>query len=204
VDNHNRFPGGSAEWAALYAAGALTGPERMEFEAHLAGGCQACDAELQQLGPVVAALGGSARPVTPHPGLRESLIQRISATPMSPLRRHLHQSPLAHPALVTRRAADGVWEPSDVAGVSLRVLHVDRSSNQFTALVRMASGASYPRHVHGGPEQCLVLEGDLHVGDDVLGPGDYQRAEAGSLHGVQTTERGCLLMITSSLTDAFT
>jgi hypothetical protein len=34
-------------------------------------------------------------------------------------------------------------------------------------------------------------------------PGDYQRAPKGSRHGVQRTEQGCLLLITSSLTDVF-
>ena len=67
----------------------------------------------------------------------------------------------------------------------------------------MAPGSSYPCHVHNGPEQCLVLEGDLLVEDDLLGPGDYQWAEVGSRHGIQSTKQGCLLLITSSMTDEF-
>jgi hypothetical protein len=31
--------------------------------------------------------------------------------------------------------------------------------------------------------------------------GDFQRAEAGSVHPVQSTDGGCLLLITSSLDD---
>src|SRR5262249_61971021 len=96
--------------------------------------------------------------------------------------------PPASAELFVSRAADAAWEKSDVPGVSVRVLHVDRAGNQFTALVRMAAGSSYPRHVHNGPEQCLVLEGDLRVGDDVFGPGDYQRADVGSRHNIQSTE----------------
>ena len=48
-----------------------------------------------------------------------------------------------------------------------------------------------------------MLEGDLHIGEDVMHPGDYQFAPAGSRHGVQSTEHGCLLLITSSLNDRF-
>ena len=71
-----------------------------------------------------------------------------------------------------------------------------------TMLIRMAPGTAYPAHRHGGAEECYVLEGDLHVGDDiVMHAGDYQRAEAGSTHPVQSTRGGCLLLLTSSLRD---
>jgi len=69
-------------------------------------------------------------------------------------------------------------------------------------LVRMAPGTSYPRHVHAGPEECFVLEGDLAVGDGLrLVAGDYQRMESGSRHPDQSTEGGCLLLLISSLND---
>ena len=72
----------------------------------------------------------------------------------------------------------------------------------MTALFRMAAGSEYIPHVHAGPEECYVLEGDLHVGDDiVMHAGDYQRAPAGSVHGVQRTEGGCLLLVSSSMHD---
>ena len=71
----------------------------------------------------------------------------------------------------------------------------------MTMLVRMEAGSSYPQHIHDGPEECYVLQGDLRVGDEVLGRGDYQRAAPGSRHGIQSTENGCLLFIVSSLTD---
>jgi anti-sigma factor ChrR (cupin superfamily) len=65
----------------------------------------------------------------------------------------------------------------------------------------MDAGSSYPRHVHNGAEECLVLEGDIRMGDAVLHAGDYQYAPPDTLHGVQSTEKGCLLLITSSLSD---
>jgi serine/threonine protein kinase len=77
---------------------------------------------------------------------------------------------------------------------------VDEQNDHFTALVRMAP---YPRHIHRGPEECLVLEGDLRVCDTVLYPGDYQRAPTGTVQGVQSTDQGCLLLTTSSLTNEF-
>lgn len=84
----------------------------------------------------------------------------------------------------------------------MRRLFVDRAANRMTAMFKMAPGAAYVPHVHGGAEECYVLEGDLHVGDEIMmRAGDYQRAPAGSLHGVQRTEGGCTLLITCSLDD---
>ena len=209
--NHEQFAGGASEWAALYAAGALPDEQRRTFEAHLMTGCPDCQRELQELGHVVVTLAGALQPATPAPDTRAALLKRIDAPAEpapaeSPLRRVVAESlAAAEPsqALVIRRAAEAAWQVGEMPGVSIRVLFADPDRNHFTALVRMAAGTSYPRHIHRGPEECLVLEGDLRVGDTVLGPGDYQRAPEGSRHGVQSTEQGCLLLITSSLTDEF-
>ena len=96
---------------------------------------------------------------------------------------------------------DGSWEDTGVNGVQVRRLFVDPPRNQMTMLVRMEAGSSYPQHIHDGPEECYVLQGDLRVGDKVLRSGDYQRAAPRSRHGIQSTENGCLLFIVSSLTD---
>jgi hypothetical protein len=55
--------------------------------------------------------------------------------------------------------------------------------------------------VHAAAEECFVVSGDLHVGDLVMGPGDYQMAPPGSEHGRQWTEGGCLLYISCALSD---
>jgi anti-sigma factor ChrR (cupin superfamily) len=194
------------EWAALYAAGALPADEEARYEAHVAAGCARCQAELRDLDAVIRALAEGIAPAVPQPATRQAVLQRLaSPAAPSPLREHLQPAPapVSPDVLTIQRAASAEWQPSAVAGVSIRVLHVDADNNQFTALVRMAPGASYPAHVHRGPEQCLVLEGDLHVGEEIMGPGDYQLASSGSRHGVQHTRDGCLLFIVSSLTDEF-
>ena len=207
MDQHDHSWGEPAEAAALYAAGALPYEQRAAYEAHL-DGCPACLAEVAHLGGVVADLAAVVPPLAPDPRTREALLRRIAAegpprTTASPLRRHLglDTPPGGLPGLVIRRAAEASWETTDVPGVLLRRLYVDHEKNQFTALVRMAPGSSYPAHFHGGPEECLVLEGDLRVGDEVMRAGDYQRAEPGSRHGVQSTDGGCMLLIVSSMTD---
>jgi putative transcriptional regulator len=199
--------GDPAELAALYAAGALPRAERAAYEAHL-DTCAVCRVELRSHAPAVAALANALAPVEPDPALRKALLRRVapSSAGHSPLRSSFQTAPAraeAGAGLLIQRAAEGAWEDASVPGIRVRVLFVDRPNNHFTALVRMEPGTSYPRHRHDGPEECLVLEGDLHVGDEVLNVGDYQRASVGSTHGLQSTKTGCLLLITSSLTDEF-
>lgn len=100
-----------------------------------------------------------------------------------------------------RRRDEGAWEETGIAGIQVRRLFVDPQRNQMTALVRMAAGTAYPRHIHDGPEECLVLDGDLWAGDVEFHKGDYQRMTPGSRHDVQSTKEGCLLLIVSSLSD---
>jgi putative transcriptional regulator len=206
--NHHPSREDAAELAALYAAGAMTAQERSDFEAHLEASCPACRDEVGQLLGVVAALASTVKPVTPHPQTWAALMSRLqpSQPAGSPLRQHLDRDLPAgevYQDMIIQRAAESAWKDSTIAGVRLRVLHVDPARNQFTALIRMAPGTAYPRHRHAGPEECLVLEGDLQVSEVVLHPGDYQWAPAGSCHGVQSTQQGCLLLVTSSLTDEF-
>ena len=83
----------------------------------------------------------------------------------------------------------------------MKRLSMDAERELVTMLVRMRPGASYPRHRHAKAEECYVVEGDLHVGDLTILAGDFQRAEADSIHVPQYTVGGCLLFVTSSLED---
>lgn len=204
--------GDPAELAALYVAGAMNHIECWAFERHMSDGCDQCATELRRLNAASSSLAEFSEELTPAEGIKKSLLQRIAASETS----HVDDADRntteqvwrkwkgdAAQQLCTLRSDEGGWEATGVEGVSIRRLFVDSDRNQFTGMVRMTAGSTYPRHVHNGAEECLVLEGDLHVGDLVLHAGDYQRAPAGSLHGVQSTEGGCLLLITSSLSDDF-
>jgi anti-sigma factor ChrR (cupin superfamily) len=107
----------------------------------------------------------------------------------------------ALPGLFTLGAEEGAWEEVGISGIKVKRLFVDPERDSVTMLVRMPAGAAYPRHRHAGPEQCYVIEGDLRVDKLAFFAGDYQYAEPNSFHGVQYTEKGCLLLIVSSLHD---
>jgi quercetin dioxygenase-like cupin family protein len=66
----------------------------------------------------------------------------------------------------------------------------------------MAPGTSLRGHDHddhGDVEECLVLEGELNVGEDVMRAGDYQRALPGSEHAEQHSRTGALLYFSGTL-----
>lgn len=185
--SHDHPVGDPAELAALYVAGALLPAESQEFADHLETGCPACTAAVRQLDPVLVGLAALAEPVPPDPRSRARLLEAIAP------------APAVRAEWVLQRASEGVWQPTAYAGVSVRMLFVDQARRQYTALVRMAPGATYPAHPHPGPEECLVLEGDVRAGGLVLRAWDYQRAPAGSRHELQSTEQGCLLLVTAPL-----
>jgi anti-sigma factor ChrR (cupin superfamily) len=167
------------ELAALYLAGALPPEEHAAAEARLATdpAFAAAVADLAATADLLAEAGPSQ---PPPPAVRERLMADLP------------------PRLTIARAADAEWVPIR-PGVAYRFLHIDRAQHRFTALVRMDRGARYRPHGHDHPEECLVLEGELYVGNVLMRAGDFQRAEPGCRHAEQRTETGCLLLLSASL-----
>ena len=194
-----------AELAALYLSGAMNSEERAAFESRLDAGDEACIDEVRRLQGAAEALLHDWPPLAPSPQARDRLMSAIGQ-PHEPHRAG-HQiwrewSSDSNESLFTLRADEGDWEETGVSGVQVRRLFVDRPANRMTAMFRMAAGTEYPEHIHDGPEECYVLEGDLHVGDElIMRRGDYQRAMPGSEHGRQWTRNGCLLLVTCSMSD---
>lgn len=65
--------------AAGYALGVLDGADLVEFEAHLAGGCRACESALRESHQALAALAREGPPIAPPPAIKAALLQRIEA-----------------------------------------------------------------------------------------------------------------------------
>ncbi|MEB2363831.1 MAG: cupin domain-containing protein [Bryobacteraceae bacterium] len=150
-----------------------------------------------------AAIGLAAPGVKPPPGLRTKVLSAIRrATAEVPHGPQVWKNWPGSPAgsLHVVRQGEGDWE-NVRAGVMAKSLYVDPERDIVTMLVSMQPGSTYVPHRHAGPEQCFVLEGDLHDGERVFRAGDFQCAKAGSVHNAQWTESGCLLLIVSSLND---
>jgi anti-sigma factor ChrR (cupin superfamily) len=189
---HSRY----LEMAALRCLDLLEDPQLEQFNRHLAEHCDICENELAVLSEAVGAIGTSVVPQPPPSQLRTRLMDQIRPRPQ--IWKNWEASQAA--ALLVVRQEEGEWERV-VDGVYSKRLFVDVEHDRATMLIRMDPGASYIPHRHGGPEQCFVLQGDIREGNDVFRAGDFQCAPGGSVHGVQSTENGCLLLIVSSLRD---
>lgn len=176
------------------------------------------DAEAQEillLAGELSAAGGSASP-TGVPGAMGYCV-RHRASPDAPFVavadttvyvRHLLGDREKIPALEARwwelaRASSAWVDPgrrrwhATSAGVEVMPLRGD--SDVVSMLVRFAEGASVPDHAHALDEDCLVLQGEMFLGDILLRAGDYQLAPAGGTHFGETSDVGVLFFFHGAL-----
>ncbi|MCG3120859.1 MAG: hypothetical protein ALAOOOJD_03754 [bacterium] len=197
-----------------FLLGALEQQEEQQLLAHLAAGCTDCNKAIAATARVMHALpwallspaDSPVELVAPPAALKQRLLNSIKedktseeGSPQVWKSWAENAAPLA--GLLTVHAHEGTWENIGISDIKVKRLFVDQAHDSVTMLVRMPPGAAYPSHRHSGTEQCYVLEGDLHVGDLVFHAGDYQCSDSNSIHGVQHTKAGCLLLIVSSLHD---
>jgi anti-sigma factor ChrR (cupin superfamily) len=69
-------------------------------------------------------------------------------------------------------------------------------------LVRLQPGTDYPPHRHAGLEELYLLDGELMVDEKKLSPGDYIRAEEGTVDHRVWSETGCTCVLLTSTQDA--
>ena len=144
---------------------------------------------------LVVALATVADASIPPPDLRARLLARISDVPA------ITHATEPVPGIQFLLRADGEWSEIGVPGVQMKYLQVDATRRYVRTLVRMAAGARFPAHRHQDREETLLLEGDLRVDDQDMLPGDYCVAQAGTVHGALSTERGALFLALACLDD---
>lgn len=97
--------------------------------------------------------------------------------------------------------ADG-WQPF-LDGVRCKVLN--EAANVLSYLLWLEPGAVLPAHRHPIDEECIVLEGELRMGDTlVMRAGDYHLGRAGVLHAPITSDTGALVFLRGAPPDAST
>lgn len=96
---------------------------------------------------------------------------------------------------VVMRPAQALWQPSPLPGVERWMLdRVGGEVARATSLVRYAPGSRFERHVHGGGEEILVLDGVFSDDSGDHPVGTYLRNPPGSAHAPYSHE-GCLLFV---------
>ena len=94
--------------------------------------------------------------------------------------------------------SDG-WEPLR-PGVMLKPLFA--VGERISMLARLDMGSSVPAHVHECAEECLILQGDMFLGDVLLLEGEYQWAPGGTRHEMLHSDVGCVVFIHGSVDPA--
>jgi mannose-6-phosphate isomerase-like protein (cupin superfamily) len=171
--------------AAEYVLGTLTGEARARFEEALADDPQ-LDSLVAQWEQRLAPLNDHIIPMKPPAGLWDRIDLNIDAM----------TSPAA--GAVSIRVDEGGWTRL-VHGIDRKLLFTDPASGTETFLLRFAPGAWLPAHAHRLCEQCLMLEGDVRIGDETFGPGDFHAVPAGTPHPAIVSESGALVLIVGEI-----
>lgn len=178
--------------AGLYALAALSEAERVAFEDELRGNAELGEFTRSIL-RAVDAIALSAPPVELPEGLKSAILQRIDA-----------EGATAAPAMIPDlrapdlrflpAAASAGWKQLPIAGAWIKLLSLEHQRGYAVLLGKLDPGTRYPAHFNAGPEDFYILSGDLHVGETVLGGGDFHHAAAGSQHEENHSEAGCTLL----------
>ena len=87
--------------------------------------------------------------------------------------------------------AHAPWQETRFPGIEIKILWQDDASEAYTALFKVAPGATLPLHRHTGVEQTFVLEGSLEDHEGSCTAGNYVWRKPGSVHAARSPN-GCL------------
>ncbi len=101
---------------------------------------------------------------------------------------------------LTIHADEGEWiqiKPK----VAVKPLSLDREAGTRSFLMRLDAGAQWPAHTHSVDEECIVLQGNITIGDLSIQKGDYHLAPKGMKHEEFISEQGALLFLRAGIKD---
>ena len=142
---------------------------------------------------VIETLGEVQQPVSvPH-----DLKTRMKADMMNKIQQ---EKSCESTGFITQRENDGEWIEA-MQGAHYKILHDDGNGRDglLSYLIRLEAGTELTGHSHPFDEECLMLEGDLTLGDLTLFKGDFHFAAAGLSHAHISTKNGCTAFIRGAL-----
>lgn len=176
------------EAAALYALGSLPAEESSDFEEHLSGGCDVCTRELASFAQVTEELGAAAPHEMPGEHVRAAVLERFAPVEFE-----------SSPGIRFVRSGRLDWRhPAAGSAMSVKLLSRDAQRGYRTQVIRMEPNSGFEPHRHVEVEELFLLEGEVTISGVLMRPGDYCRAEAGTVHDGIFTKTGCVFLAISS------
>ena len=94
----------------------------------------------------------------------------------------------------TVRPEAGEWEKFSPR-IKMKVLRREADGSSMSYLLKLEAGAFVVPHKHHIDEECVVLEGMVTIGEELVGPGTYHLAPRGMIHAPIRSEHGAILFI---------
>jgi anti-sigma factor ChrR (cupin superfamily) len=132
----------------------------------------------ESAGLVAAALAPLPADPAADARIKRRLLQRIATASTD---RHL-----------TLQPQDGAWQPFG-AGIQMKVLH--EAEGVMSYLLRFEPGASLPPHRHPIDEECMVLEGEVVIGELRVRAGGFHLGRKDVLHDRLSSDTGALIFL---------
>jgi quercetin dioxygenase-like cupin family protein len=171
--------------AALFAAGALTAREHDALRERLKADSRFA-AQVREWEDLLAPLASFAPPEAVPDALLAGIEARLDAAgKFEALSRTLKED-------------QGEWITVS-PGMRVKLLHRMPEFRRQTVLLDIDPGAAYRGHAHEQDEEIFIISGDLVIGTEVLGPGDFHVSPKGSRHPAATSRGGCRCIVTASL-----
>jgi putative transcriptional regulator len=180
------------ELAVAYGLGMLDQAAAAQLESLVANDANALR-EVASFADAAAAFAvASSLRVEPSVEQRTRILADIATLPQLP------HKPAKTPAPEGYRyelsGSEG-WVDTAVPGFRTKLLSRGRHPGCEVMLIALAPGAKVPDHDHAGSEEIYMLTGHLHTEGQVLGPGDFVRAEPGTHHNELISPDGCMALL---------
>lgn len=98
------------------------------------------------------------------------------------------------PTIVKQAVDEGQW-CAVCHGVSRKILAQSGNGTWRSSMLRFDAGAVLASHPHKDLEECVVVEGEIFIGEDHLTAGDYQICQPGSIHPAISSPKGALVFV---------
>jgi ChrR Cupin-like domain len=189
------------ELAPLYALDLLNKAERDWVEAQLLEIPELAE-ELVQYQVAATALPYGIEPMEVDPGLKGRLFDRLELDPLENCASVTEPASPNDDQFSSVRFQDIAWQSHPVPGVEISIFYTDPISRRTSGILKASPGMKYPLHRHGGVEEIYMISGDLIIGNENYGAGDYIRSHPGSAHYPQS-RNGCLFFFNTSMDDEY-